>query len=1217
IINYFIEEKTDSRGFQEVAHQLILLDDKKGLFDFLSDIKTILGFFVNDENKELLLLYWSKLYPKYSPEQVYSPELLLQFLSKNSYDFTNRNIAITVFGLLFYDLGLYNTAHEYFYAIYKLLKSEAEKNDSFIQTSLTRLIHINLKLNKIEQAESYALEAVSLHEQNPTNNNRLVAVYSNLALIYSAKEEYSKEIEIFENLISLIDKDAAKTKRDKLGIMSKLAMAYFHINDIDHSINIYKDIIKTKEELYGIEHSENITFFNNLAYIYSEIGNNKEALEYYSKSIKISTEIYGEFHQETITIFFNLIELYISNGNYELAEKQLYKIERVFNNKEIIDDNYGLLLHIQAQLKNEKSEHEKSVELEKKALKVFSETLGSGHHKTINSMLSLSAYLLELKKNNEAESTIKKAESILLNKFGEKDIRLAEIYSLYAILYQNMGDADSSEEFAKKSMDFRINVLGETHKSTNKSVLNYASILISNNKYYEAKKILESNLNIIETKYGKDSVLFCSALTLMNKILFNEKAYDVIESNLLQIYEFYEKFYGENHKLTCSTLISIVAIKHKLGLKEQVLSLIPTVNSIAENIWDESNTSLQNWIFDSAIAYSDFKEYDKALELFTKLHKIQSKYLDQYSTPIFLTLSKIADTKSLNGDIVGAKKDFEKLDYLILENVSEYNTEIISCIHDYAIFNRVSGDFEKAEKLYQKTLELAKENLGLTNSVTIDYLYYLANFYQKSEAVEKAELLYNDYLNNLNLNDEIAKFDILRLLINVIMPQNKPEKTIVVLSKQADLSEKIYGIDSIITIRVLLNLSTTYQHLKNHQESVAILNRIAAECKSETLYGTGNEYVKVYEDLASFYNASDKKAEEPKDTSWEKKLEQNIILIKQAEGQSVNRDILNLYVENIDLNETNQGAEHIDTLLSKRDYADKLIEINQFEFANKVLEIEVLDALKNNLGINDIEYTLTLYSLAKTQKGLNKFDDALANFKKVKGQATEILEAENPFFYELNKKIADTYFAMYKNEEAFNIYTDLLEAVPKDNEFERIYLIYQTGQLFLRIDMYDEAIKNINEAEVFYENYYKEKNPYSVEIPNLMAYIYWERKDFDAAGKYYTLAVENAKKIYPGNHHLYVNAVRMLAFFLFNNNRFSESLQYHIELLDIYLGAHSDNDQVVVEQKLNLSTIYQNLEMHKEAIKFLEEAIHAESETLSENSQKMMKNLFDFYSADD
>ena len=1221
IINYFNEYVSESRAFQEVAHQLILLDDKKGLFDFLSDIKTILGFFVNDENRELLLRYWSKLYPGYSPEQVYSPELLLQFLSKNNYDYANRNITISIFGLLFYDLGLYHTSHNYFYAIYKLLKKEAEKNDSFIHTALTRLIHINLKLNKIDQAESYALEAISLHEGNPTNNNRLITVYSNLALIYSAKEQFSKEIELFEKLISVIDKDATKTKKNKLGIMDKLAMAYFHINDIDRSISIYKDIIKTKEELYGIGHSENITSFNNLAYIYSEIGNKKDAFEYYNKSIKISTEIYGEFHQETITILFNLIELNITNGNYELAENQLNKIEEFLNTKKITDDNYGQLLHIKAQLKNEKSEHQKSIDLEKQALKVFSETLGTEQHKTINSMLSLSAYLLDVKNNSEAESTIKKAESILLNKFGEKDIRVAEIYSLYAILYQNMGNANLAEEYAQKSMGFRTDVLGETHKSTHKSIHNYASILISNNKLNEAKKIIEYNLNIIETKYGKDSVLFCSALTLMNKILFEEKAFDTVESNLLQISEFYGKFYGQNHKLTCNSLISLVAIKHKLGFQEQVLSLIPNVNSIAEKIWDESNTSLQNWFFDSAIAYSDFKEYDKALELFTKLHKIQSKYLDQYSAAILLTISKIADTKSLNGDIGGAKKDFEKLYYLILENVSEYNTEIISCIHNYAIFSRDFGDLEKTEKLYQKTLELAKENLGPTNSVTLDYLYYLANFYQKSEATEKAELLYNDYLNKLNSNDEITiktKLEILKLLVNVITPQKRPDKLEPVMLKQVELSEKLYGVNSVQTFRLMLNLATNYSNKKDDQNSAAVLNRMA-KIKPETIQAAGKDYMNAFVDLIKFHENDNSKeqTEKPKNTDWKDKTEQNKELIKQAENKNDKRHVMDLLAENIDLYLANLGAEHINTVYCKRDFANKLIEINQFEYASKILETEVLGVLKNTIGINDIEYTLTLYSLAQAQKGLNKLDDALVSFKKVKDQTTVILEAENPFLYEINKKIADTYFAMYKNEEAFNIYNDLLETVPKNNEFERIYLIYQTGQLFLRIKMYDEAIKNIKEAEVFYETYYKDKNPYSVEIPNLMAYIYWEKEDLDSATKFYTLAVENAKKIYPNNHRLYVNAVRMLAFFLFNNNRFSESLPFHIELLNIYLGAHSDKDQIVVEQKLNLSTIYQNLEMHQEAIKFLSEAIKAEPETLSENSQKMMNNLYNFYSAND
>ncbi|MGD9487590.1 MAG: tetratricopeptide repeat protein [Calditrichaceae bacterium] len=1222
IINYFIEDIRDSRAVQEVAHQYMSLGNKKGLYDFLSAMETVISIFVSRDNELLLSQYWAWLYPEFNPGDIYSPVQIIKFIEAKEYNFKEAITVITVFGLLFKNLGILDVAQDYFETVYVWSKKKLDESDDLIRSSLARLVITNLDLNKIEPAEKYAREAVSLCDKYlAKEDSNYIAAYSNLGLVLSAKEKYSDAIEIYKGLLDTIDKDKTKTDKAKLSILNNLATAYFNNNLIDESIKISKEIIRTGEEMYGSDHAENIIPLSNLAFIYSQIGKHKEAHEYFNKSIEICTKTYGESHPETISILFNFIGVLLSDGNYDLAGSYLDNIETILKRENIKGEKFGQLLHLRAQLYNSKDDSKKAISFEKEALKIFTEEFGIDHKNTINSLQNLSGYYLEADQLAEAEEIIRNTENILLDKSGEKDVRLAEVYNLYGGLYKKKGELELAEEYLGKGLELRIDILGETHKDTIKNFQNYAVILITNNKADQAKKVVEYNLKLSEDRFGKDSIRYCESLELMNEILSRQKEFDALESNLLHIYEFYGKTYGQNHRSTYNTLIRLINVKKELGHKEQVLAITPKAIEIAENIWDEDDINYQNLLLDTGMNFSNLKEYDKAITLFNKLYKIQIRNFGKLDSRTLLTFNNIAGAKKLSGDMDGARRDYEELIDSIGKSKTPYNDEILTCFSNYARINYELGDLDKAETNYRSCFENALKIHGFTHETTLDHLYYLGQFYINTDRHDKAETLYRSYMENLTSTDEKtekALIEVLKMLLNLITPRRDHEALEPLLIKRAGLSKKIYGINSVQTVRVLLVLSVNYQLKKDYQNSVAILNRIARECEPETLYGSGDEYVSIYNDLISFYNESnsEKKEEAPVDESWKEKTDQNKKLIEQAESEGEHRRILEILADNIELYETHQGPEHPDTVFCKRDYANKLMEIDQFEYANKILE-EVLRILKNTLGVNHVEYTLTLYSLAKAQKGLGKFDDALTGLKKVKDQVAAGLESNHPFLYEINKKIADTYFVMFKNEEALKAFDTLLKSVSEDNGVERAYIILQIGQLYIRLEMYDDAIKYLGEAEQFYDSQFKENNPYSIMIPDLMAFIYWKKEELDAAEKYYCRAVDNAGKMLPPEHPAYIKTIKTIALFYFNNNRFSESLTYHNELLNNYIQTYSGKDQIVVEQKLTVALIYHNLEMHREAVGLLKEAIDAEPEVLSENAQKMMMNLYNFYSKGD
>jgi tetratricopeptide (TPR) repeat protein len=135
-------------------------------------------------------------------------------------------------------------------------------------------------------------------------------------------------------------------------------------------------------------------------------------------------------------------------------------------------------------------------------------------------------------------------------------------------------------------------------------------------------------------------------------------------------------------------------------------------------------------------------------------------------------------------------------------------------------------------------------------------------------------------------------------------------------------------------------------------------------------------------------------------------------------------------------------------------------------------------------------------------------------------------------------------------------------------------------------------------------------------IPELKAFIMWQLKDLDSAEKYYLTALSSAKQIMPYGHPSQIKILKTLTRFYFDENRFGEALPINYELLDIYLNQYPEKNAIVIEQKLVIALVMNNLQDHEKAVEILNNVLQYTDVEISDYAKRIFNNLYSTYKSE-
>lgn len=255
------------------------------------------------------------------------------------------------------------------------------------------------------------------------------------------------------------------------------------------------------------------------------------------------------------------------------------------------------------------------------------------------------------------------------------DLFLAEVYNDYGYSISEL-KPKTSYTFHKKSLDIRIESLGEIHPDTALSYNNIGGSYFEMKDYQKALKYHNKSLEIRIKTLGENHLLVAQTYNNIACNYQEQKKYN----NALK-----------NHNKSLTMKLKILGKNHP--------QLVRTYNNIGS-------------------VYSDLEQYEKAFEYYDKALEIYSNTIGENHPDFALICNSVG---SVYSDLEQYEKAFEYYDkgLNVISNIFDENhTYLIRILDNYVITYNNMSDFSKAREYQLKIVSIYEEKYGKQHNNT-------------------------------------------------------------------------------------------------------------------------------------------------------------------------------------------------------------------------------------------------------------------------------------------------------------------------------------------------------------------------------------------------------------------------------------------------------------------------------------------------------------------
>ena len=424
----------------------------------------------------------------------------------------------------------------------ELLNCDCKIDNSLRLNTLYSIAYTLFNNKEYDKSINYFLSYINLKKEN---DSKLLDAKLRLGDSYYAIKNYSKSINIYNNLFSESD-------IDKNYLLYQIGLANYGMNNIENSIKSLIQIIEND--------SSNLiddALFR-IASIYFETSKFNFSIEYLSKII----DEYGNSEYIPFSYLKRAVSYY-NLKSYEQSENDYLFLLKNFKSKDIYNES---ILGIQKVVNFTENFSILSENLERfKNLYPDDKSIESIEYETIKNLYFSQNYYQVISLSNEFINTY--SESIYLNEvkflLGESNYRLKN-YDASIVNYKYLISIENKKYFNRS-----INKLGRIYlelKSYDES-LNFYKIL--NENTVNTRELSDSYLGIINNFYNlklyDSSIYYSQKLLRIDKISYNIKN----KANLLIAKSFIEN--DQNNNGIDYLLTTINLVKDESGAEAQYL----------------------------------------------------------------------------------------------------------------------------------------------------------------------------------------------------------------------------------------------------------------------------------------------------------------------------------------------------------------------------------------------------------------------------------------------------------------------------------------------------------------------------------------------------------------------------------------------------------------------------------------------------------------------
>ncbi len=356
-------------------------------------------------------------------------------------------------GQVYAELGLYAPAQAMFAAALAIQRELHGANHGNVGNSLASLAHSLAAQGKLEEAESYFLEALAVTENvEAPDENGLAAVHNGLGGLYKEMGRYTQAETHLERAREIWQRAGARDELSK--VLNNLANVRGRQGRLAEAVPLYLEAIGIMEEDLDPGHPMTATTLVNLASALVDLERFDEAEALYGRALPVVERAYAPDHPLVAATLLNYANLLAMRERYDEAAPLF---ERVLASREASfgpdHPNTGLAVYNLACLHQAQEQWREALPLAERALAIWQRSLGPGHH-LVGLALNLEGDLHgALGDGGRAESCYRRALEVLERAVGPGHPDVAATLEDYAGLLHALerhGEAENLESRAEE-----------------------------------------------------------------------------------------------------------------------------------------------------------------------------------------------------------------------------------------------------------------------------------------------------------------------------------------------------------------------------------------------------------------------------------------------------------------------------------------------------------------------------------------------------------------------------------------------------------------------------------------------------------------------------------------------------------------------------------------------------------------------------------------------
>lgn len=460
-----------------------------------------------------------------------------------------------------------------------------------------------------------------------------------------------------------------------------------------------------------------------------------------------------------------------------------------FSTEQVSEKYLGRAYNALANVYQDKSELDKSLEYHHKSLTAKLNTCGGEGHPDVATCYNNMANVYKVKgKLGTALEYHNKSLTIRLNTLGDSHPEVATSYNNLATVYFDKAELDSALHHYNKSLDIRIKELGEHHPDVASLFSNIANVHLDKNELEEALKFQQRSLAsrvstlgehhpIVASSYNNIALVYQKigdldmALDYHNRslslrlstigsdhpdtsncyhnmaIVYRDKGQleKALECNN-KSYDIRIKAFGPEHPHVAISLNNLAHVYHKLGELETALGYYQRSLDIRTSTYGESHTHVATSCNNLAEVYVDQGELEIALEYHSKALTIREALLDEG-----------------HPDLVQSRKNKANIERLMDEGseVSVEESYSLSSLGGYNIVTSQAVTFSSAEQTKSNPHPIGQSSMIMMRqsaSQSTDHIQQVPQYTSQSTSQSTREIDLNNQLSALMMTSQAVSF---------------------------------------------------------------------------------------------------------------------------------------------------------------------------------------------------------------------------------------------------------------------------------------------------------------------------------------------------------------------------------------------------------------------------------------------------------------------------